>query len=270
MGHPAEDTSKELDAEGTRYYQELIGVLRWAIELGRVDILLEVALLLSHLALPRVGHLQQVYHIFGYLDQVTKRRLYFDPDYPDISESRFQKFDWVDFYRDAKEDILPDMPEPRGNLVEVHCFVDASHASDKETRRSQTGILIFINRSPIMYYSKRQNSVETSTFGSEFTAMKQSVEMLKSLRYKLRMFGIPIEGPANVYCDNEAVFKNVALPSSVLSKKMHSISYHFCREAVAAEIVRVAKEDTATNLSDIFTKVMGKVRRDELLDRFMY
>jgi len=268
--HPSEDTSKELDSEGLRYYQELIGVLRWAIELGRVDILLEVALLSSHLALPRSGHLQQVYHIFGYLKESPRKRIYFDPDHPMISEDRFQKFDWVDFYRDAKEDIPADMPEPRGNAVSTHCFVDASHGSEKTTRRSQSGILIFINKAPIIFYSKRQNSVETSTFGSEFTAMKQAIEMLKALRYKLRMFGIPLEGPANVFCDNEAVYKNVAMPSSVLNKKMHSISYHYCREAVAAEIVRIAKEDTTTNLADLFTKVLAKSRRDELLDRFMY
>ena len=51
---------------------------------------------------------------------------------------------------------------------------------------------------------------------------------------------------------------------------MHGISYHYCREAVAAGICRKAKEDTSTNLSDLFTKVMGKVKRDELMDRFMY
>jgi len=66
----------------------------------------------------------------------------------------------------------------------------------------------------------------------------------------MRMFGIPIEGPASIYCDNKAVYKNVAIPSSVLSKKMHSISYHFCQEAVAAGIPRIAKEDTVTNLAD--------------------
>jgi hypothetical protein len=65
--HPAEDTSAELDAEGLGYYQELIGVLRWAVEIGRLDILLEISLLSSHLALPREGHLEQVYHIFAYL-----------------------------------------------------------------------------------------------------------------------------------------------------------------------------------------------------------
>ena len=79
-----------------------------------------------------------------------------------------------------------------------------------------------------------------------------------------------MEGPASVYCDNDAVYKNIVNPPLVLSKKMHSISYHFCREAVAADIVRIAKEDTSTNLSDLFTKILTKTRRDELLDKFMY
>ena len=268
--HPSDDTGKELDAAGTQYFQELIGILRWAIELGRIDMLLEVALLSTHLALPRVGHLQQVYHIFGYLKNSPRRRLFFDPDHPKISESRFQKFDWEDFYKDAEEEIPLNAPEPRGREVGIHCFVDASHASDKSTRRSQTGILIFVNRAPIIFFSKRQNSVETSTFGSEFTACKQAVELIKALRYKLRMFGVPIDGPANMYCDNEAVYKNVAIPSSVLNKKMHSVSYHYCREAVASGTCRIAKEDTQTNLSDLFTKVLPRAKREDLLDRFMY
>ena len=268
--HPSEDTSQELDADGTRLFQEMIGVLRWAIELGRVDILLEVSLLSTQMASPRLGHLQQLYHIFGYLKKSPRKRLFYDPDHPVISESRFIKHDWEEFYRDAVEEIPLDIPEPRGQEVAIHCFVDASHASDKQNRRSQTGILIFINKAPVICYSKRQNSVETSTFGSEFTAMKQAVELIKSLRYKIRMFGIPMEGPANIYCDNEAVYKNVSIPTSVLNKKMHGISYHYCREAVAAGICRIAKEDTSTNLSDVFTKVMGKVKRDDLMDRFMY
>ena len=268
--HPSTDTSKELDAEGTRYFQELIGILRWAIELGRVDMLLEVALLSSHLALPRTGHLQQLYHIFGYLKASPRRKLYFDPTHPKISESRFLQFDWIDFYRDAEEDIPHDAPEALGNEVSTHCFVDASHASDLATRRSQTGILIFVNRAPIIFFSKRQNCVETSTFGSEFTAAKRAVELVKALRYKLRMFGVPLDGPTAMYCDNEAVYKNISNPTSVLNKKMHYISYHYCREAVAAKIVKIAKEDTLTNLSDLFTKALSKSRREFLLDRFMY
>ena len=60
------------------------------------------------------------------------------------------------------------------------------------------------------------------------------------------------------------------MPSSVLNKKMHGISYHFCREAVAGGICRIAKEDTMTNLADLFTKSLGRIKRDSLLDRFMY
>ena len=83
--HPSEDVAKELNMEGVQFYQEMIGILRWAVEIGRVYILLEVSLLSSHLAFPRIGHLQAVYHIFGYLKQVPKRKLYFDPVLPLIS-----------------------------------------------------------------------------------------------------------------------------------------------------------------------------------------
>ena len=73
------------------------------------------------------------------------------------------------------------MPRPRGKSVSNHCCVEANHAGDKTTRRSMTGILIFCNISQIIWNSKIQNGVETSTFGSEFTAMKNSVEMIAAL-----------------------------------------------------------------------------------------
>ena len=267
---PELDTSDELKSDGIQYFQELIGVLRWAVELGRVNILLETSLLSTHLAMPRIGHLNQVDRMFGYLKLYPKRKLAFNAQHPMISERMFRKHEWCDFYRDAKEAIPHDMPNPRGNSMSTHCFVDASHGSDRATRRSQTGILIFYNRAPILWHSKRQNTVEASTFGSEFQAMKNAVELVKSLRYKLRMFEVPIEGPTNIFCDNEAVYKNTSLPESTLKKKHHSIAYHRCREAVAAQTVRVAKEGTKTNLSDLFTKVLSQARRDELLDKFTY
>ena len=155
-------------------------------------------------------------------------------------------------------------------MVSTHCFVDSDHAGDKVTRRSQTGILIFVNRAPILWYSKRQNTVETSTFGSEFIAMKTAVEQVESLQYKLCMFGVPLEGPMNMFCYNEAVFKNASIPDSTLKKKHTSICYHRCREAVASRTVRVAKEGTLTNLSDLFTEPMPQANREAILDRFTY
>ena len=146
---PELETSAELKSDGVQYYQELIGVLRWAVELGRVDVLLEVALMSTYMmAMPRDGHLQQLYRIFGYLKLYPKRKIAFDPQHPAINERMFRKSDWTDFYRDVKEAVPGDMPAPRGNPMSTHCFVDASHGSDRATRRSQTGILIFCNKAP--------------------------------------------------------------------------------------------------------------------------
>ena len=100
--------------------------------------------------------------------------------------------------------------------------------------------------------------------------MKQAIELIKAMCYKLRMFGVPIDGAANVYCDNEAVYKNTSIPESTLKKKHHSIAYHRCREAVASKTIRIAKQGTQKNLADIFTKVMTVARRAFLLERFTY
>jgi hypothetical protein len=106
------------------------------------------------------------------------------------------------------------------------CFVDADHAGNRVTQLSHTGIIIFCNRAPIIWFSKRQNTVETSSFGSEFVAAHKAVELIEGLRYKLRMFGIPIDGPTNVFCDNQSVVTNATMPESVLKRKHNSIAYH--------------------------------------------
>ena len=180
-------------------------MLRWACEIGRVDILFETSLLSTHLASPSIGHLEQVFHIFVYLKDSSKRKLGFDPVHQNIDINRFHRFDWQDFYKGVKEAIPPNMPKPRDNSVSTHFLVDSNHAGNKVTRRSQIGILIFVNKASIIGFSKRQNNVEASTFGSKFTALKNAVELVEALRYKLRMFGVPIEGTTNLFCDNELV-----------------------------------------------------------------
>lgn len=121
-----------------------------------------------------------------------------------------------------------------------------------------------------MWYSKRQNTVESSTFGSEFVAMRVAIEMIEGLRYKLRMMGIPIDGPTNVFCDNAAVVRNSTAPESVLKKKHNAIAYHRAREAVAAGTIRIAKEDGETNLSDLLTKCLPGPRLRTLSGRVLW
>jgi hypothetical protein len=139
----------------------------------------------------------------------------------------------------------------------VSCFVDANHAGDRVTRRSHIGIIIFVNRAPIIWYSKQQNTVETSTFGSEFVAAQIAVELIESLRYKLRMFGVLIDGPTNMYCDNNSVCSNSTKPESTLKKKHNAIAYHRVREAVATQTIRVAWEPTDSNIVDMLTKCLA-------------
>jgi hypothetical protein len=84
------------------------------------------------------------------------------------------------------------------------------------------------------------------------------------------MFGIPIEGPARVFCDNEAVYKNSSDPASTLRRRHQSIAYHTCREAVASGLALIYKEDGDTNLTDILTKsTLSRDRRKFLRERIM-
>ena len=133
----------------------------------------------SHLALTREGNLAQVFHIFAYLKKHHNSTLVFDPSYPDVNIDTFPKHDWTRFYGYVKEAMPLDMPEPLGKEVVMRCFVDANHSVEKLTRCSRYGFIILLHMSPIYYCSKRQNTVETSTFGSEFMAMKLACEYIR-------------------------------------------------------------------------------------------
>ena len=260
-----QEDSPELMVDGVQQYQEIIIHLRWAIYIGRLDILLETFLLLIYMTMPRVRHLEKAFHVFGYLKAHPKRKLGFDPDYLAINKNRFQQCEWVDFYRDSQEEIPGNIPVVRGNFMSAHCFIAADHAGDTETRLSHTSILFFFNSAPIIWFRKRQNSVETSTFRSYFTAMNNAVERIEALRYKLRMFWVPIYGSKDNFCDNGAVCVNTTLTELTMYKKHISIAYHCKQEAVVAGTFRVSKEHTKTTLADMLTNTMAAPNREGLL-----
>jgi hypothetical protein len=78
------------------------------------------------------------------------------------------------------------------------------------------------------------------------------------------MFGVPIDGPANVFCDNHGVMKNVSIPELTLLKQHNAINYHIIRDSVAAKIICVGKEDSETNNADMLTKSVTAERRWDL------
>ena len=96
--------------------------------------------------------------------------------------------------------------------------------------------------------------METSSFGSEFVAMRQCCKYLKGLQYKLRMVGIPVNNPCFIYGVNQSVLWYTSIPDSMLKKKTTSVSYHFVRKGVSADEWRTAYINTKYNPADILTK----------------
>ena len=153
------------------------------------------------------------------------------------------------------------MPQSLGNGFKIHRFVDAEHAGESLTRRLKTGFIFMLKNAHIYWYSKRQTKVETSTFGSEFMAMDQAAEYLRGLRYKLRMFGITVNGPDFIYGDNQLVLVNLSSPESILKKKSQSMELHFIREACTADDCRTTYIHTSLNVSDLTTKPLSGDKR---------
>ena len=112
--------------------------------------------------------------------------------------------------------------------------------------------------------------MEGAVFGSEFVALKQGVEALRGIRYKLRMMGVPVEGPTYIYGDNMSVIKNTSKPESTLKKKSNSICYHFVREAVAMKECLTTWIPTLQNWADLLTKVLSGRKRRELVKGVLY
>ena len=141
--------------------------------------------------------------------------------------------------------------------MDICLYVDSDHAGDKATRRSRTGYFIFLNSAPIIWFSKRQTTVETSVFGAKLVAMNNGMEALRGLRYKLRMIRVPLSGPSLAYGDNMSIIHNTQQPESILKKKSNSICYHACSEAVAMDEMLTGHVRSEKNPADIATKVLG-------------
>ena len=173
-------------------------------------------------------------------------------------------------YGNVKEEIPSDIPKPLGKPVITSSWLDANLHHDSITGRSVTACLHFVNCTPIDWYSKRQATVETATYGSEFVAARTATEQIMDLRTTLRYLGVPIQSTSYMFGDNRSVITSSTIPQSVLSKRHNMLSYHRVREAIAAGIISFQWCASEDNKSDILSKhwEAGKVHKviRELLD----
>jgi hypothetical protein len=127
---------------------------------------------------------------------------------------------------------------------------------DLLTGRSVTGCIHLVNYTLVYWFSKNQNSAETATYGSEFVAARQATEQIMDLKYTLRSLGVPIDGPAWMFGDNQSVITSSTIPHSSLNKTHNGLSYHRVREAIASKVMYFLHIPGIYNPADVLTKTL--------------
>jgi hypothetical protein len=178
-----------------------------------------------------------------------------EPDYSDIPDF---EYDWSKtVYGDLKEEIPKNAPKPLGNFVTLTHYVDANLMHDVVTGRSVTGILHLVNKTPIDWFSKKQATVETATYGSEFVAARTCVEQIIDLRNTLRYLGVPVRDKSFMFGDNKSVVDSSMQIHSKLHKRHTILSYHRVRETIASGMVGFYFIPGEHNPADILSKHWG-------------
>ena len=179
----------------------------------------------------------------------------FRTDQPDYSFLPDQDFDWTySVYSDVQEILPDDMPEPLGKAVVTTTTIDANLNHCLATGKSLTGCFHFGNKTPVDWYSEKQATVETATFGSEFVDAKTATEQIMDITHTLRYLGAPICSKSFLFGDNSSVVTSATLPHSTLTKCHNILAFHRVREAIAAKLMAFYWIQSAYNLSDMLSK----------------
>ena len=268
--HPELDTTEFLDVDMKAKYLSIIGSLQWAISIGRIDITVAVMTLSSFRELPRRGHMDRAKRVVGYLSKMKEGGIRYRTELPDYSEIETPVYDWAHtVYGEVTEIIPKDIPEALGKPVIFTHYFDANLFHNKVTGHAVTGILHMINQTPIDWYAKKQPTVETATYGSEFVAGRTCVDQIVDLRITLRYLGVPIL-KSYMFGDNKSMIDSSSIPDGKLHKRHHALSFHRVREAVASKIIELHHIPGQSNPADILTKHWGYQQIWHLLRPLMF
>jgi hypothetical protein len=212
----------------------------------------------SFRSLPRKGHLERAKRIVSYLYRFKYSKIRFRTHEPDFSDIVIPEYDWsTSTYGTVKEAIPHDVPTPLGKPVVTVSYIDANLLHCLNTGRSVTGILHFLNGTPIEWYSKKMATVETATYGAEFVSARTCVEQLVDLRTTLRYLGVPLRDKSYLFGDNESVVNSATQPHAKLHKRHNALSFHRVREAIASGHYVFTHIPGENNPADILSKHWG-------------
>jgi len=160
-------------------------------------------------------------------------------------------------YSSVAEDLPKNAPVPLGKRVVMSTYKDANLYHDWTTGRAVTGIIHFLNGTPVDWYSKHQNTVKTATYGSKFVAAWIATNQIIDLRMTLRYLGVPVVEKSYLLGDNQSVVTSSTIPHSSLNKQHNALLYHRVCEAIASKILAFFHIDGKTNPSDVLSKHCG-------------
>ena len=244
---PEEGSPEPLVIDGPEHsvYRSLIGGLLYAANTTRVDISFTVSRLSRYLAKPYRHHLIGAFHVLRYLAGTCNYHMIFNKSHVDTSKA-----------------------------LDLVCYADADWASDKQSRRSQTGNLVLYGDSLITWKSKLQTTVALSTAEAELVSLVSGVNTVLWIRKWLfdvlsqRVKLVPIR----CYCDNQAaisIMEKGSLDASSSVTKHVSLKYHHVQNEVADGTVDLQFVSTKEQLADILTKGLGRQLHEPLVQRLL-
>jgi hypothetical protein len=154
------------------------------------------------------------------------------------------------------------------NILET--YTDADHGNDRDSRRSTSGMVTFMNNGPISWSSKLQdNASGHGTAQSEYQALFPGATETIWLRMLLHELGCTQSRPTAIHCDGQAAIDFANNPVNQSRMKSIDIKYHAVRDFIEQQHIWIHKVASQDNKSDIFTKPLSttlfRLNRDALL-----
>ena len=199
--------------------------------------------------------MQRLKHIYNYIVNFRHFCIRFDTSEPDHDGITVRKYDWGNTpYGNSSEDLPIDAPQPKGKRVVLTHYFDANLMHNVLSGKSVTSVFHMANNTPIMWYSKKQATSETATYGAEFLAARTCMEQVVDLRNSFRYLGVPVYETSYVFGDNESQILSTSVPYAKLNKRHNILSFHYVQSLIAKGFISMNHIPSQFNLADTLSK----------------
>jgi hypothetical protein len=152
-------------------------------------------------------------------------------------------------------------------FLKLEAFCDASHASDLDDGKSNSGFVFLLGGSPISWSSKKQTIPASSTTESEYMALHLASAEALWIRNMLRELGYEQNNPIKFFCDNRGAISLSKNPALHTRAKHIDLKYHVVRSRLERKKIEVEFVSTSEQLADIFTKAIPAPQFKNLRNR---